>query len=120
MTTQFQAFAFHGVPSVACASPQGYGSAIGGIASVNSIMEDTWYWPQANRVIAGTTQDSGGVALPNVPVICFDSATNTVFATSVSDGSGNYSFTVDPFKSYYVVAQTATLAGVTLETLVGA
>lgn len=81
---------------------------------------------QANRTITGITRDALGNPLGSCTVFLFDwsavSLGQITFAGSVtSDASGNYSFAVDPTKTWRVVTddQTNTLAGVSLNNLVG-
>lgn len=76
----------------------------------------------ANVVISGVTKDSGGAALGGCTVKLFNRATDTKEQETVSDGSGNYAFTVDRTQTYYVVAYlpgSPDVAGTTVNTLAG-
>ena len=71
--------------------------------------------------IAGVTRDSSGIALAGCTVDLYLSSTRQRVATTVSDGSGNYSFgaTVGP---YFVVSYKAgapDVMGTTANTLTG-
>lgn len=55
--------------------------------------------------ISGRTRDEDGVPLGSCAVHLFETATDIEVAETISDGSGNYTFTVgDNAATYYVVA----------------
>ena len=73
--------------------------------------------------ITGMTKDSAGIPLAACTVNLFDATTNALLQTMVSDGSGNYSFQVQPGVTYYLVAYKAgspDVAGTSVNTLMGA
>ncbi len=73
--------------------------------------------------ITGVTRDSLGNALGNCTLELFYTATNTLAAVTTSDASGNYSFSIGPSLSCYIVAYLAgspDVAGTTVNTLVAA
>ena len=79
----------------------------------------------ASRIrIYGVTKDSAGAVLGNCVVDLFRTATDVLVESTVSDGSGNYSFlTATPAAQHYVVAYKAgapDVAGTTVNTLVAA
>jgi hypothetical protein len=53
--------------------------------------------------ISGVTRDSAGVALGNCVVDLFLNSEDTLVATTTSDGSGNYSFTLSGNSATYFV-----------------
>lgn len=73
--------------------------------------------------ISGVTRDSSGAALGSCVVKLYRTATDVLVDSTVSDGSGNYSFpNVTPGDTYYVVAYLAgspDVEGTTNNTLVG-
>jgi hypothetical protein len=76
-----------------------------------------------NKTIVGITKDSVGVAVGACTVNLYLTETNQWVNTTVSDGSGNYSFIATPGRQYYVVSYKAgspDIAGTTVNTLVGA
>jgi hypothetical protein len=78
---------------------------------------------QANRLITGVTKNSSGSPLGSCTVDLYNSATELREQTTVSDASGNYSFTVDPTMRYYCVAYLVgapDVFGTTANTLAGA
>jgi hypothetical protein len=92
-------------------------------AQVRRFSEAVLIFEQANRVVSGVTKDSSGAALAGCTVRLFNTATNVLEQTAVSDASGNFSFVVDPTQAYYVVSYKAgvpDVTGATVNTLVGA
>lgn len=88
----------------------------------NSIKETIPIFEERNYTITGITKDSSSAALSNCTVNLFDTLSNTLQQTTLSDGSGNYSFVVDKTKAWYVVAYKAgspDVVGGTVNTLVG-
>lgn len=77
---------------------------------------------ERNYTIADITKDSAGEALGNCIVKLFRTEDDVLEQTTTSDGSGNYSFTVDKTKSYYCVAYKSgtPVFGTTANTLQGA
>lgn len=78
---------------------------------------------ERNYTIAGVTQDATGVALGNVTVRLFNSATNLLEQATISSAVGAYSFTVDKFQTYYTVEYKAgppDVYGSSVNTLAGA
>lgn len=75
-----------------------------------------------NFVISGLTVDSGGAALGSCTVKLFRSGDSSFVAQTISDGSGNYSFTMgDNAGTFYVVAYkpgAPDVEGTTVNTLV--
>lgn len=80
--------------------------------------------PATRLIISGLTRDGvTQVAIPGCTVSLFRTLDNFCFETVISDGSGAYSFSaIGLSETYYVTAYTAAgdLAGITLNTLVGA
>jgi hypothetical protein len=76
---------------------------------------------QANRTITGVTRDQFGTALGTCTVYLINWNSKGFEQTTVSDGSGNYSFVVDPTGQYRVISDDAgnTVAGISLNNLVG-
>jgi hypothetical protein len=77
---------------------------------------------QANYLIAGTSKDSTGAALPSCVTKLFRSSDSLYTAQSLSDGSGNFRFYVVAGVQYYLVAYKAgspDVAGTTVNTLTG-
>src|ERR1019366_9086709 len=71
------------------------------------------------RFITGATLDSTGAALAACTVELFRTDTNQVQAVTISDGSGNYTFTSPGNFNFYVVAYKAgspDVAGTTVNT----
>lgn len=88
----------------------------------NSIKENVPIFEERNYTITGITKDSSGAALGNCTVNLFDTLTNTLQQTTVSDASGNYNFVVDKTKAWYVVTYKAgspDVVGGTVNTLAG-
>lgn len=74
--------------------------------------------------LSGVTRNQSGVALAGCTVHLFQTSTDTLIATTTSDGSGNYTFN-PPNNSgtFYVVAYlpgTPDVAGTTVNTLTAA
>jgi hypothetical protein len=72
--------------------------------------------------IVGLTKNSGGAALGNCIIKLFWTATDLLYQQTISDGSGNYSFQVQPSTSFYAVAYLAgspDVTGATLNTITG-
>lgn len=89
----------------------------------SKMTDPTATFPERNYTITGVTKDSSGVALGSCTVRLFNTATNLLEQTTVSDASGNYSFTVDKTQTYYEVSYKAgapDVAGTTVNTLAGA
>ena len=77
---------------------------------------------ERNFTISGISKDAAGAALDGCTVKLFNSATDRLEQTTISDGSGNYSFTVDKTQQWYAVfykAGATPVAGITLNTLSG-
>lgn len=73
-------------------------------------------------VIAGITRDSTGAVLASCLVELMRSRDMTLIATQTSDGSGNFSFQVDPADKYQVIGYkpgSPDVAGITANTLIG-
>jgi len=71
-------------------------------------------------IISGVTKDSTGAVLPACTVDLFRTADDVFVATTTSDGSGNYSFSLAGGGTYYLVAYKAgapDVAGTTVNTL---
>lgn len=71
--------------------------------------------------ITGVTRDSTGAALGLVTVDLFDTATDTIRATTISDANGNYLVDGQIGYTYYLVAYKTgapDVAGTTVNTLV--
>lgn len=84
--------------------------------------DDTPIYEERNYTITGITKDSGGTPIGAVTVRLFNSATNALEQTTISDGSGNYSFIVDKNATWFVVAYLAgapDTAGTTVRNLAG-
>jgi hypothetical protein len=74
------------------------------------------------RFISGVTKDSAGAILGYCTVNLFDSPTNTLVQTIISDANGKYSFQVQPGKTFYIVAYKAgspDVSGTTVNNLTG-
>jgi hypothetical protein len=71
--------------------------------------------------LSGVTRDSAGVALGNCVVDLFLNSEDTLVATTTSDGSGNYSFTLSGNSATYFVraykAGSPDVAGTSVNTL---
>jgi hypothetical protein len=81
------------------------------------------YFRSTSVNIVGVTRDASGAPLASVTVKLFKTSDNSLVNSTVSDGSGVYSFTVTPSTAYYLLAYksgTPDVAGTTLNTLVGA
>lgn len=77
---------------------------------------------ERNYTITGVTKNNAGAALGGCVVKLFNTATDILEQTTISDGSGNYSFVIDKTKSWYVVSYKAgapDVAGTSVNTLVG-
>lgn len=75
----------------------------------------------ARYIITGVTKDSTGAALGLVTVDLFDTASDTIRATTTSDANGNYLVDGQIDTTYYLVAYLAgspDVAGTTVNTLV--
>jgi len=58
-------------------------------------------WGQGDRgSISGTVTDSTGAVIPNVKIMLVQSATGVLFANTMTDGAGRYSFVNLPIGSY--------------------
>lgn len=72
--------------------------------------------------VFGVTKDSTSTPLGGVTVSLFLTSTNTLMGQTISDGSGNYNFTLfNPSGPFYVVAYLAgspDVAGTTVNTIV--
>lgn len=89
----------------------------------SKMTDPTATFPERNYIISGVTKDSTGAVLGSCTVKLFNTATNILEQTTVSDASGNYSFTVDKTQTYYEVSYKAgapDVAGTTVNTLAGA
>lgn len=73
--------------------------------------------------ISGVTKDSAGAVLGGVTVDLFDTATDTIISTTVSDATtGGYKFFANNVTTNYAVAYKTgapDVAGTTVNTLVG-
>lgn len=73
--------------------------------------------------ISGITKDNTGAVLTSCTVTLYDTVTNVVLQTTVSDATtGAYSFFANPFTTNYAVAYKAggtPVSGTTVNTLVG-
>jgi hypothetical protein len=101
----------------------GNGATGGGIRTVNNFFEPDPDFTQANRLITGVTYTAAGAPLGACTVLLFRTQDNVLAQSTVSDGSGNYSFMVDPSLYYYCVfykAGSPDVAGTTVNTLAGA
>jgi len=65
------------------------------------------YFPERNFTITGVTRDATGAALGSCTVRLFNTATNGLEQTVISDASGNYAFVVDKTQAYYTVEYKA-------------
>lgn len=75
----------------------------------------------ARYIITGVTKDSTGAALGAVTVDMFDTASDTIRATTISDANGNYLVDAQINNTYYLVAYKTgapDVAGTTVNTLV--
>ena len=75
-----------------------------------------------SKDIRGVTRDSGGGAIGNCVVKCYDTLTDAVVFTTTSDASGNYAGTVPGSGEYYLVAYldgSPDIAGTSVNTLTG-
>ena len=72
--------------------------------------------------VTGVTRDSSSAPLAGVTVSMFLTSTNAPMGQTISDGSGNYSFTLySPPGPFYIIAYLAgspDVAGTTVNTLV--
>lgn len=107
--------------------PVGFSGGVPGSSSpgvvVRSLRNVAPVFHERNYTISGVTKDSSGSALSNCTVLLFNTTTNTLEQTSVSDASGNYSFVVDKTRTWYAVSYKAgspDVAGTTVNTLAGA
>lgn len=72
--------------------------------------------------ISGVTKDSAGANLAGVTVTLFVSGNNLFVSQAVSDGSGNYTLTIDKSGPFFIEAYKVgapDVAGTTVNTLVG-
>lgn len=77
----------------------------------------------SSRFITGVTRDSAGAPLGGVTCALFETRTNTWVASTVSDGSGNFTFPMasgGPFFLVFYKAGTPDVFGSSANTLVGA
>lgn len=75
----------------------------------------------ARYIITGVTKDSTGAALGACVVDLFDTATDTIRATTISDASGNYLVDGQIDNTYYLVAYKTgapDVSGTTVNTLI--
>jgi len=80
-----------------------------------------WNTKGFTPTLSGVTRDSTGAALPGCTVDMFVTGTDTFIATTVSDGSGNFTLLPPASGPYYLVAYLAgspDVAGTTVNTLV--
>lgn len=81
------------------------------------------YQARATYTITGITREGNGNALGNFYVYLYQKDTMAFVAQTISDGSGNYSFTVPNNSTEYFVVihreDVVSLAGVTLRNLRG-
>ena len=78
-------------------------------------------FPQKNLIVSGVTRDSSSNPLAGCTVKLYDTPTDALIAQTVSDASGNYSFTVSLYGPFYVVAYlpgSPDVAGTTINTLI--
>lgn len=82
--------------------------------------------PSANiassYIISGITRNAASAPLAGVTVDLFDTATNQLVLSTVSDAGGNYTFNVTGQHTFYAVAYLAgspDVAGTTVNTLTG-
>jgi hypothetical protein len=81
------------------------------------------YFFLPDRTIAGVTRDSTGAPLGSCTVDLFRTADNVWQNRTVSDGSGNYSFTVEDGTQWYCrfyLTGSPDRAGTTVNTVQGA
>jgi len=79
------------------------------------------YYEERNYLVSGVTKDSTGAALGGCTVKLFNSATNIMEQTVISDASGNFSFNVNKTQTWYLVSFKAgapEVAGVSNNALV--
>lgn len=70
--------------------------------------------------VSGVTRNSSGAALPDCVVQLFLTGSNALLGQTVSDGSGNYSFSIGTNQAVYLVAYKAgapDLGGTTVNTI---
>jgi len=83
-----------------------------------------WPDPQGfNPALSGVTKDASGVALGGCTVDMFVTGTDAFIASTVSDGSGNFTLLPPASGPYYLVAYLAgapDVAGTTVNTLTAA
>lgn len=75
-----------------------------------------------NTTLTGVTRDTNGSPLGSCTVTLYNTLDDSVVARTVSDGSGNFSFSLAPTSGTYyyrAVDQTNLLVGTTLSNLVG-
>lgn len=79
---------------------------------------------ELNVTLVGVTKDAAGAALGACRVLLFQTADNVLAGETLSDGSGNYSFTMSrmagPFFVVSYQAGSPDVAGTTVNTLQGA
>lgn len=71
--------------------------------------------------ITGVTRDSTGAALGSVTVDLFDTASDTIRGTTISDAVGNYLIDAQIDSTYYLVAYKTgapDVAGTTVNTII--
>lgn len=103
----------HGIPRVIDSLPVVRGFADG---------EGGGYFPPRDFVIGGVSRDSTGAALGGCTVKLYNFDNDQMVASTVSDGSGNYSFTVMSGTMWYVrfyLAGSPNSAGTTDNRIVG-
>lgn len=91
-------------------------------ARLSGVKENYQYFEEKNFIISGVTRDSNGFPLGGCTVNLFYSSSNILAQTTISDGSGNYSFTVDKTVQFYEVSYKAgapDVAGTSVNTLAG-
>lgn len=75
----------------------------------------------ARYIISGVTRDSTGALLGSATVDLFDTATDTIRGTTISDANGNYLLDAQIDSTYYLVAYKTgapDVAGTSVNTLV--
>lgn len=101
-----------------------YGSPVNLGNGVGLIAPKSFYLPfetPTRYIITGITRDSTGAALGNVTVDLFDTASDTIRGTTISDGNGNYLIDAQIDSTYYLVAYRTgapDVAGTTVNTII--
>lgn len=94
-----------------------------GPGAAQKFNENVFIHELPNLRISGVTRDSGGAALAACTVKLYRTFDDLLIYTTISDGSGNYTFDgVQQGFTYYVVAYlvgSPDTAGTTMNTLVG-